>query len=186
VLAYFYKRALEDATSISELNFRYPGPRPRSKESAVLLLADAVESASRTLAEPTQGSIRALIDRMVEQRLQDDQLSQSPLNLHDLEVITATFERMLTAILHRRITYPSAEEFVSVDTAERQARAQGHDVFLEVAVLCVHGLTHLLGFDHRDEREWEPFRQAERRARELVHARADRPGQAATSSSEAA
>jgi probable rRNA maturation factor len=76
--------------------------------------------------------------------------------------------------------------FVSVDTAERQARAQGHDVFLEVAVLCVHGLTHLLGFDHRDEREWEPFRQAERRARELVHARADRPGQAATSSSEAA
>ncbi|MDF1523002.1 MAG: HDIG domain-containing protein [Trueperaceae bacterium] len=110
VMAYFYKRALEDSTSISELNFRYPGPRPRSKESAVLLLADAVESASRTLADPTQGSIRALIDRLIEQRLQDDQLSQSPLNLHDLEVIAATFERMLTAILHRRIAYPSAEE----------------------------------------------------------------------------
>ena len=110
VLAYFYKRALEDATSISELNFRYPGPRPRSKETAVLMLADAVESAARTLADPTQGSIRALIDRLFEQRLQDDQLSQSPLNLHDLEVIAATFERMLTAILHRRISYPSAEE----------------------------------------------------------------------------
>jgi len=119
VLAYFYKRALEDATSISELNFRYPGPRPRSKETAVLMLADAVESAARTLANPTQGSIRALIDRLFEQRLQDDQLSQSPLNLHDLEVIAATFERMLTAILHRRISYPSAEEIRGLRRADR-------------------------------------------------------------------
>jgi cyclic-di-AMP phosphodiesterase PgpH len=119
VLAYFYKQALEDSDSISELNFRYPGPRPRSKESAVLLLADAVESASRTLTEPTQGSIRALIDRLFEQRLQDDQLSQSPLNLHDLEVIAATFERMLTAILHRRIIYPSAEEIRGLRRAGR-------------------------------------------------------------------
>jgi cyclic-di-AMP phosphodiesterase PgpH len=118
VLVYFYKRALEDTASISELNFRYPGPRPRSKETAVLMLADAVESASRTLSEPSQGSIRALIDRLVEERLQDDQLSQSPLNLHDLEVIANTFERMMTAILHRRITYPTAEEM-------RGARGEG-------------------------------------------------------------
>ena len=119
VLAYFYKRALEDASSISELNFRYPGPRPRSKESAVLFLADAVESASRTLKEPTQGSIRALIDRLFEQRLQDDQLSQSPLNLHDVAIIADTFERMLTAILHRRIAYPSAEEIRGLRRAGR-------------------------------------------------------------------
>ncbi|MDA0700283.1 MAG: HDIG domain-containing protein [bacterium] len=124
VLAYFYKRALEDATSISELNFRYPGPRPRSKESAVLMLADAVESASRTLTDPTQGSIRGLIDRLIDQRLQDDQLSQSPLNLNDLEVIAATFERMLTAILHRRITYPSAEEIRGL---RRAGRGSGRD-----------------------------------------------------------
>jgi cyclic-di-AMP phosphodiesterase PgpH len=118
VLVYFYKRALEDTASISELNFRYPGPRPRSKETAVLMLADAVESASRTLSEPSQGSIRALIDRLIEERLQDDQLSQSPLNLHDLEVIANTFERMMTAILHRRISYPTAEEM-------RGARGEG-------------------------------------------------------------
>ncbi len=122
VLAYFYKRALEDATGISELNFRYPGPRPRSKESAVLLLADAVESASRTLTDPTQGSIRALIERLFEQRLQDDQLSQSPLNLHDLEVIATTFERMLTAVLHRRISYPSAEEIKGLRHERRDSR----------------------------------------------------------------
>lgn len=122
VLAYFYKRALEDTESLSELNFRYPGPRPRSKETAVLLLADAIESASRTLTDPTQGSIRALIDRLVEQRLQDEQLSQSPLNLHDLEVITTTFERMLTAVLHRRISYPSAEEIKGLRRESRDPR----------------------------------------------------------------
>ena len=119
VLAYFYKRALEDTSAVSELNFRYPGPRPRSKETAVLMLADAVESAARTLGDPTQGSIRALIDRLFEQRLQDDQLSQSQLNLHDLEVIAATFERMLTAILHRRIAYPDADEIRGLKRADR-------------------------------------------------------------------
>jgi cyclic-di-AMP phosphodiesterase PgpH len=110
VLSYFYKRALEESAHLDELNFRYAGPRPRSKETAVLMLADAVESASRSLAEPSQGSIRALIDRIVEQRLQDGQLADSPLNFHDLEVIANTFERMLTAMLHRRIRYPSSEE----------------------------------------------------------------------------
>ncbi|HEX7021342.1 MAG TPA: HDIG domain-containing protein, partial [Trueperaceae bacterium] len=110
VLSYFYKRALEDSAKLDELNFRYPGPRPQSKETAVLMLADAVESASRTLVDPSQGSIRALIDRIFDERLQDDQLADSPLNLHDLEVIANTFERMMTAILHRRIRYPSAEE----------------------------------------------------------------------------
>ena len=110
VLAYFYKRALEGSDTIRELNFRYAGPRPQTKETAVLMLADAVESASRTLTEPTQGSIRAMIDRLIDQRLQDDQLAESPLNFHDLEVITSTFERMMTAILHRRVSYPSAEE----------------------------------------------------------------------------
>lgn len=110
VLAYFYKRALEDSAKLDELNFRYPGPRPRSKETAVLMLADTVESASRTLTDPSQGSIRAMIDRLFEQRLADGQLAESPLNFHDLEVIANTFERMLTAMLHRRIRYPSADE----------------------------------------------------------------------------
>ena len=114
VLTYFYKRALEDKTGLEELNFRYPGPRPRSKETAVLMLADAVESASRSLVEPGQGSIRALIERLVEQRLQDGQLSESTLNFNDLEVIKNTFERMLTAVLHRRVSYPTPEEVQGV------------------------------------------------------------------------
>lgn len=118
VLTYFYKRALEENTGLEELNFRYPGPRPRSKETAVLMLADAVESASRSLSEPSQGSIRSLIERLVEQRLQDDQLADSALNFQDLEIIKSTFERMLTAILHRRVTYPTPDEI-------RSARREG-------------------------------------------------------------
>jgi putative nucleotidyltransferase with HDIG domain len=110
VLAYFYKRALEDAEQLDELNFRYPGPKPRSKETAVLMLADAVESTSRSLSDPTQGSIRAMIDRLFDQRLQDEQLSESPLNLRDLNVIAKVFERVMTASMHRRVQYPSEEE----------------------------------------------------------------------------
>ncbi|UCH27536.1 MAG: HDIG domain-containing protein [Trueperaceae bacterium] len=110
VLSYFYKRALEEGATLEELNFRYPGPKPRSKETAVLMLADAVESASRTLASPTPGNIRAMIERLFQERLDDEQLTESPLNFRDLEIVSRTFERMLTAILHRRITYPSQEE----------------------------------------------------------------------------
>ena len=109
VLSYFFKRALEEG-QVEELNFRYPGPRPGSKESAILMLADAVESASRTLSDPTPSSIRSLIDRLIQQRQQDGQLDEAPLTFQDLEVIANTFERMLTAILHRRVSYPSAEE----------------------------------------------------------------------------
>src|SRR5690606_26467499 len=101
VLSYFYKRALDEG-QVEELNFRYPGPKPRTKETAILMLADAIESASRTLVDATPSSIRALIDRLIEERLQDGQLSESPLNFHDVEVISTTYERMLTAILHRR------------------------------------------------------------------------------------
>jgi putative nucleotidyltransferase with HDIG domain len=110
VLAYFYKRALENTERLDELNFRYPGPKPRSKETAILMLADSIESASRSLPDPNQSSIRAMIDRLIEQRLQDEQLAESPLNFRDLEMIADTFERVLTATLHRRVAYPTAEE----------------------------------------------------------------------------
>lgn len=65
--------------------------------------------------------------------------------------------------------------FVSLDTAARQADALGHDAFTEVAVLTLHGVTHLRGLDHRDEAEWTPFRQAEERARALAMGLPPRP-----------
>src|SRR5690606_32473079 len=122
ILSYFYKRALEDG-QVEELNFRYPGPKPSSKETAVLMLADAVESASRTLEDPNPSTIRALIDRLIDQRMQDDQLSDSPLNFNDIEVIANTFERMLTAVLHRRISYPSADEIKGLKRTGGESRS---------------------------------------------------------------
>ncbi|HZW27534.1 MAG TPA: HDIG domain-containing protein [Trueperaceae bacterium] len=116
VLSYFYKRALEEG-KVEELNFRYPGPKPRSKETAVLMLADSIESASRTLQDPSPSAIRGLIDRIIEQRQQDGQFAESHLNFTDLEVIANTFERMLTAVLHRRVSYPSAEEIRGLKVA---------------------------------------------------------------------
>lgn len=123
VLSYFYKRALEEGGNSEELNFRYPGPKPQTKETAVLMLADAIESASRSLTDPSQSKIRALIDQIFESRLQDNQLSESPLNFSDLEIIANSFERMLTAILHRRISYPSAEEIKSLEGEDNAPRA---------------------------------------------------------------
>lgn len=123
VLSYFYKRALEEG-QVEELNFRYPGPKPQSKETAVLMLADAIESASRTLEDPSPSTIRALIDRLFEQRRQEEQFAESPLNFNDLEVIATTFERMLTAVLHRRISYPSAEEIRGLRSARSGTQAK--------------------------------------------------------------
>jgi putative nucleotidyltransferase with HDIG domain len=122
VLTYFYKQALEGNERLDEFNFRYPGPKPHSKETAVLMLADAVESASRSLKDPSPSSIRSMIDQLFELRLQDGQLSESPLNFHDIEIIASTFERMLNAILHRRIRYPSNEEIEKLERGRDNRR----------------------------------------------------------------
>lgn len=122
VLSYFYKQALETSEQLDEFNFRYPGPKPKSKETAVLLLADAVESASRTLKDNSPNSIRALIDQLFELRLQDGQLAESPLNFHDIEVIANTFERMLSAILHNRVKYPSKDEIEKLEHGRANRR----------------------------------------------------------------
>lgn len=124
ILAYFYKRALEEDSNVSSTNFRYAGPRPQSKETAVLMIADAVESASRTLADPSQGSVRALIDRIIQQRSQDEQFSESPLNLHDLEEIASSFERTLMAVLHRRIRYPSDDELKNLKSSQSESSSE--------------------------------------------------------------
>ena len=114
VISFFYKKALEESESTEELNFRYPGPKPESLESAVLMLADSVEPGSRTLQNPNPSNIRSLIDKVFDQRLHDNQLSNSPLTLRDLAVVANSFERTLTAILHKRIAYPTAEEIRSL------------------------------------------------------------------------
>ncbi len=106
--SYFYAEALkkEGEENIQEEQFRYNGPKPAMKETAILMIADAVEAAARTLHENyTQEELEALINKIIKERLNDGQLSDSPLTLKDLKIIAGTFNRILRAAHHQRIKY---------------------------------------------------------------------------------
>ena len=105
--SYFYNQAVqqEGRENVPEEQFRYTGPRPDSKETAILMLADAVESASRTLKDHSQEEIDSMIHKIFSDRLADNQLSDSPLTLKDLDTIASTFSRVLRSIHHKRIKY---------------------------------------------------------------------------------
>jgi putative nucleotidyltransferase with HDIG domain len=107
---YFYRRALEsqekEHQDIKEEGFRYPGPKPKSKETAIVLLADSVEAASRSLREPTPANVADLVHKIINNKFIDGQLDECELTLKDLEKIAAVFIRILSSIYHSRITYP--------------------------------------------------------------------------------
>jgi hypothetical protein len=124
LVAYFYRRAQEQKKSdldkldrklenpedlpvVDEKNFRYPGPRPSTRESGIIALADTVESASRTLTKPTLARIRALIEDLVRLRIQDGQLDQCPLTLQELALVKESFVGTLRSMLHSRVDYPT-------------------------------------------------------------------------------
>jgi putative nucleotidyltransferase with HDIG domain len=109
---YFYRRALEnieDSQDVHEEGFRYPGPKPRTKETAVVMLADSVEAATRSLREPTPKKIDEVVHKIINNKFIDGQLDECDLTLKDLEKIAAVFIRILTGIYHSRVTYPEGE-----------------------------------------------------------------------------
>lgn len=110
LIKYFYHRAMElkdgESTDITEEKYRYPGPRPQNKVMGVMMVADAVEAASRTLTEPTPARIRGLIQTILDDILKDGQLEDTDLTLSDLRVVSETFLRVLANIFHQRIDYP--------------------------------------------------------------------------------
>lgn len=105
--SYFYTQAVaeEGAENVKEEQFRYTGPKPNMKETAILMIADAVESAVRSLKNPTNEEIDQIIDKVIVERLNDGQLSDSPLTLKDVKTIAATFNRILRGMQHNRIRY---------------------------------------------------------------------------------
>ena len=105
--SYFYNQAVkeEGAENVKEEQFRYTGPKPNMKETAILMIADAVESAVRSLKNPTPEEIEAMINKIIVERINDGQLSDSPLTLKDLNVIAMTFSRILRGMQHNRIKY---------------------------------------------------------------------------------
>ena len=126
MISFFYHRALEqqnevrervengeanedDIPEVSENNFRYPGPLPQFKESGIISLADAIESASRTLQKPTPGKITQLVDEIVNSRILDGQLKDCDLTLKEITLISDSFKATLRSMFHNRITYPKDE-----------------------------------------------------------------------------
>lgn len=110
LIRFFYSRAKAqedpDKGQVKESEFRYPGPKPHTKELGILMLADAVEAASRTLQEPSPVRIQTMIAQIVKKDLEDEQLDNCDLTLRDLEKIEAAFFWVLTTAFHHRIDYP--------------------------------------------------------------------------------
>jgi putative nucleotidyltransferase with HDIG domain len=112
LVEYFYRRAAErqqhdpNGTEIDEQTYRYPGPKPGTRESAVLMLSDAAESASRALTEPTPARIASLVHEIAMKRLLDGQFDECRLTLEELEIIEQSLVKSLTAVYHGRVKYP--------------------------------------------------------------------------------
>ncbi|MDR1210814.1 MAG: HDIG domain-containing protein [Spirochaetaceae bacterium] len=106
VITWFYNEALKRESQVNIEDFTYPGNPPRSRESAVVMLADIVEAAVRTLKKPTVTRLEKFIQELFMSKLENDQLSQSDLSFHDLEIIKMAFIRVLAGHYHSRIEYP--------------------------------------------------------------------------------
>ena len=108
MVSYFYHKACdaEKEDCISESAFRYEGKKPQTKEAAIVMLADSVEAAVRSLKYSGHGRLEAQVRKIVNDRLEDGQLEESELTFKELEIITRTFVRILSGIFHSRIEYP--------------------------------------------------------------------------------
>jgi putative nucleotidyltransferase with HDIG domain len=109
LIYFFYQKALEvaeEGDKVSEENFRYPGPKPQTKEAAILLLSDSVEGALRALDDPTPTRIEETVKKIVNNKFIDGQLDECNLTLKEIEKISSTFIRILSAMYHARIKYP--------------------------------------------------------------------------------
>ncbi|MFS0644135.1 HD family phosphohydrolase [Siminovitchia sp. 179-K 8D1 HS] len=116
LLTFFYHKEKKMNEHVAESDYRYPGPKPRSMEAAVISIADSVEAAVRSLRNPTQDEIKKLVHQIVQDRLLDGQLNECNISLKQLETIKATFCETLSGIFHSRIEYPgNKEEKVMLD-----------------------------------------------------------------------
>jgi putative nucleotidyltransferase with HDIG domain len=113
LISYFYQKSKEQnkrrasrSSPIKEEDFRYPGPKPQTKEAGLVLVADAVEAASRTLINPTPARIQGMVQKIINNIFSDGQLDECELTLKDLNQIAKTFSKTLSGIFHSRIEYP--------------------------------------------------------------------------------
>ena len=110
---FFYHKALQmsDGRHVEINDFRYAGPKPQTKEASVVMLADTIEAAVRSMKDPTPKGIDQFIERLVRGKLEDGQLSDCPLSLRDIDMICSAFSGILKGVYHERIEYPKVQQF---------------------------------------------------------------------------
>lgn len=115
LISYFYEKAksLKGKDTVNINDFRYPGPRPQTREAGLVMLADVVEAASRTLDNPTPSRIQGLVQNLISKIFSDGQLDNCELTLKDLNLIAKSFNKILNGIHHHRIEYPDSAEITS-------------------------------------------------------------------------
>lgn len=126
---FFYHKALQmsDGKPVDINEFRYNGPKPQTKEAAIVMLADTIEAAVRTMKDPTPKAIDQFIERLVRGKLEDGQLSDCPLSLHDIDEICNAFSGILKGVYHERIEYPEVHHTVSQSTSVAPAATEHAD-----------------------------------------------------------
>lgn len=132
LITYFFEKArkLKGKDAINIEHFRYPGPKPQTKEAGLVMLADAVEAASRSLENPTPARVKGLVQKIINKIFLDGQLDECELTLRDLHEIASSFNKILNGIYHHRIEYPQEEATqgngngkLNADSNRRQAKS---------------------------------------------------------------
>ena len=119
LIEYFYDKARKEAEelgvdpeTVDRSLYQYPGPRPQSQEAGLLMLADGIEAAPRTLNEPSQDRIQGLVQKMINKVFASGELNECEITLHDLHLIARSFTHVLTGIYHQRVAYAEPAEKV--------------------------------------------------------------------------
>jgi hypothetical protein len=129
-MTFFYHQALENASTngiekIDKNHFQYPGPKPHSRETAIVMLADAVEAASRSLKNPTRERIEGMVTKIIFNKLNDGDLDNSELSMKELKVVQGSFLSILYGIFHTRIEYPDSEDLKDLEKEMNEEKNNG-------------------------------------------------------------
>jgi membrane-associated HD superfamily phosphohydrolase len=130
LMKFFYYKAREEASESSavqsalENEFRYPGPKPQSREAAIIMIADSVEAAARTVKSPTPAKLRNMIDTIVTRIRDDGQFDECDITMRELSIVSESFVKVLTGIHHHRIAYPGYDFDRAPDDVDSVARVR--------------------------------------------------------------
>jgi putative nucleotidyltransferase with HDIG domain len=125
MVSYFYRKAAQSEPGVDTGPFTYPGPRPQSKETAIVMLADSAEAATRAASERSRDDLDRIVDEVLSERISEGQLDESDLTLRDLRTIADSFKATLRAMYHPRIEYPAP---APLEQAHRQRAADASEV----------------------------------------------------------